>query len=682
MRLATRVRFGLARWLLKAGGLSIVPRWVTTSHILPTWRLLVQDGYKRNATVFACVTALAFDVPEPPLRVYDDDGQELGAHPLTRLLQRPNMLMAQRELLSILTAYAAIGGNSYAHIVKDRRGQPVELWPYHVGQIMPIPASGPDAPSWIDHYAFIDGDGNVTGPIDTTDIIHLKWPSVDPSQPWLALPPLAAVAAEVDATNEAMRYVRALLKNDAMPRTVLTTPPGAFPDPESIERMKEQFRERYGADYRGDVAILEEGVRIERMSLDMQQLAFDALMRVPESHIGAAFRVPLSVAGIGDDPTYANSEEAYRRYVQSTLSPLWAMWGDEFRLALGDPFGVTIRHDLSTIAVLQDDQNALATRAVQLFMGGLATRNEGRRYAGLPEVDGGDVYAVPNGLILLTGDHMQVVEPPASAAPMPAARIEDEQRALLRAWPRDQEKHTYALPAPHEQRNDPGDYVPPPIEDVAESIARRVRRYLSVQYRAAAAALRRLGSNEKVQIVDQLPLDSGAELSDIMRRFYGIIFERAWVNALGQIGVAIAFDLANPRIQEVLAELATRVRAVTDTTRDEIRAIVGLIAAEGISVDAAADQIAALAGIHSRKRAFTIAVTESADAYSRGSVLAWRESGQVDRKQWIAEPDACPLCTPLDGEIAELDRAFSDGTIHPPRHPHCRCALVPVLAEG
>ncbi len=181
--------------------------------------------------------------------------------------------------------------------------------------------------------------------------------------------------------------------------------------------------------------------------------------------------------------------------------------------------------------------------------------------------------------------------------------------------------------------------------------------------------------------VDQLGLDDGDVLQTLMRRFYPLLLEQAYGDAADLLAMDLVFDLDNPFVQEVLVELAQQVRRVADTTRQEIQDLIGRQADEGWSIDELADEIAKLGEIHSRNRAILIARTETAAAYSRGSLLAYQQSGQVAAVEWLATLDdlTSPECAALHGTRAELGEAFADGTFHPPRHPSCRCTLVPVL---
>ena len=397
---STRVRMWLARGLVKASTFSVVLPWVRESLLTPSFRALTDEGYKRNAAFFACVSALAMSFPEPPLVVWDgegDDAQRLASHPLRFLLRRPNPLMGEDELAIWTIVYMAIGGNAYWHKVRGKSGKVIELWPYHDGQIAPTPGG----PTWISGYEYDDGTGRKT-PIPVEDIVHFKWPAPDPRQPWMAQPPLAAAAREVDSDNEATRYLFAILKNDAIPRSVITTPAEVTLTPEEKMALKADFARKYGGDNRGEVAVLDGGGKLERMSLNIQELAFEALHRIPEARIAAALRVPPIVAGLNvglERSTYSNYGEAVRHFTLGTLVPLWRIIASEVEADLGSEFGgVATRHDLGQVQSLQEDKNAQWTRVDAALRAGWITVNEARRHTGHKEMPGGDVLLLPSGV--------------------------------------------------------------------------------------------------------------------------------------------------------------------------------------------------------------------------------------------------------------------------------------------
>ena len=177
-------------------------------------------------------------------------------------------------------------------------------------------------------------------------------------------------------------------------------------------------------------------------------------------------------------------------------------------------------------------------------------------------------------------------------------------------------------------------------------------------------------------------MDDGSALAALMRGLYPLLVEAAFTDATG-LGLSVAWDLDNPFVQDVLDALADQVVGVAETTKDEIRALVGRQAAEGWSLDELADAIQQAGVTRSASRATAIARTETTRAYSLGSLAAFEVSGQIDRVEWLTAQDekTCPICEPLDGRVVALGNPFDGGVYFPPAHPNCRCALLPVLKE-
>lgn len=454
MSIATRIRYAMAGALLgvKQSDIAFIPQWVKTSWLPATFKRLTAEGYKKNAAVNICLTKLALGYQQPRPIVKTLDGDLLPTHPLQKLLIRPNPQMSWRELALITAVYKGIGGQCYLHKVRAKGGMVVELWPFHTGQVRPVPGRY----EWVAGYEYSDGE-NDWKPIPKEDIVHLKWPIIDPDQPWMALSPLISMAREVDTDNEATRYQYALLHNDATPRTALRLPPGQRPmTPTEIERVKSSWRQRYGGDNRGDVALLEAGAEIVRTSLNMEELAFDALRKVPEARISAGFLIPPEYSGLTvglEHSTYNNVNEARRGFFEDTIQQLLALDGDELQHDLGADFGgdLVIEHDFSKVVALQENEDAKWVRAVSGWEKGLITQNEGRVHIGLAELPEGDVFKTA----------------PAPMLPPPAPQIIDvtpEKRRRLAA-------------------------KASPAQTITRRMEKAVQGYLAAQYEAAAQAV-------------------------------------------------------------------------------------------------------------------------------------------------------------------------------------------------
>lgn len=106
----------------------------------------------------------------------------------------------------------------------------------------------------------------------------------------------------------------------------------------------------------------------------------------------------------------------------------------------------------------------------------------------------------------------------------------------------------------------------------------------------------------------------------------------------------------------------------------------------------------------SRTRAELMSRTLTMWSYNEGAHQAYRESG-IAVEEWLTTEDdlLCPFCKALDGRRVRTEDTFvrrgapvwvKDGDggkkylnrsmpfdiQHPPLHPHCRCALLPVVA--
>jgi hypothetical protein len=89
-------------------------------------------------------------------------------------------------------------------------------------------------------------------------------------------------------------------------------------------------------------------------------------------------------------------------------------------------------------------------------------------------------------------------------------------------------------------------------------------------------------------------MDSGDTIAKLMQPFYQALLEDAFLDA-ADAGVEAVFDLANPYVQATLDALTKQIRAVAETTKDDIRLLVGRQAEEGWSSEELAKQIRAKA---------------------------------------------------------------------------------------
>lgn len=357
-----------------------------------TFKQIVQQGIYANGAVQGCIASYSMTLNEARL-VVKTNGTEQPQHPLQKILDRPNEAMSQSELLAFVATYMAAGGNVYLVKVRNSAGGVLGLYPYHDGQIHPVPSRW----EWIDHYEHtVDG---VPTPIDRRDVIQIKSHIIDPLKPHVGMSLILAAARGVDIYSEMERTIYSILKNDAMPKGVLSYPPGTTLNQETKDTLREMIGENHGGTNKGRLMVLSDGARYERMSFDLKELMADNIISKAEISICQAFRVhplvAMTYAGLTSS-TYSNMEEAFKQFTELTRVPIWTSWQQSLTRGFEGEFpGTTIEFDLSKVAALLPKAGEVQKQTVEEYKAGVITQNEARKRLGYDERPGGDTFAVP-----------------------------------------------------------------------------------------------------------------------------------------------------------------------------------------------------------------------------------------------------------------------------------------------
>jgi SPP1 gp7 family putative phage head morphogenesis protein len=149
-----------------------------------------------------------------------------------------------------------------------------------------------------------------------------------------------------------------------------------------------------------------------------------------------------------------------------------------------------------------------------------------------------------------------------------------------------------------------------------------------------------------------------------------------------EISLDGTFRLENPEVVAALEEFGLlRVTGMAEETIDQILRVLQNGTANGDHPRDIARAIRAQIDGMSATRAYTIARTETAHAYSYAALECYSRNG-VKKKEWLTAQDrkVDPPCPEYAAEGAINVRSkFGDVHDHPPAHPNCRCALIPNL---
>lgn len=689
MSMMERMRTALGMRLLTGSKavseVRFAPTWLKHAWSDVAFRLLAKEGYKANAAVYACIQAWAQAFPEPELGVRmldgDGDGEWLRDHPARALIARPNEAMGEDEFWAFVVTYMALGGNAYIWIERDRGGRPRALWPLHDGQMAPIPGASP-GDGWIKHYTYDDGSGGNPVIVPPEDVIHLRW-AIDPLQPTRGLSPLVAASRAVDTANEALRYQYALLKNDAVVSTLVSIkePVG----PARLAQLKQQFRDSFGGDNRGEVAFAEgSDMTIQRLGANLQELAIEALLNVPEANIAAAFEVPPGLAGLNvalQRPTGLGStgDTAVQEFTQRRLVPRWRRVASQFTVGLLRQFDddprLSMEFDTSRVQALREDEAALIGALNTATVAGWMLVAEARSRAGLEDLG-------PSTNVFLRS--FSVVEVPAGGQPAPV--VTDVQPA--------------ALPAPTDGADDAEDAdvidapeaagakaamrpfpqasakaSPPTRAEIDAMIAGLARRQRLSEAATRAIARELAALRDAVAATGDVTDAQMAPLRRALRALGETAASEAFVTVGDLIGQAVAFSPEAPGVRAILDAVGERIKGIEDVTRQRVAGYVAQATRDGMSIGQLGRLIREDAsGAFSRSRAETIARTETGTVYNSASAAGYRASGRVAMVR-VFDGDEDEPCKSANGALWTLDRAEAE----PLGHPNCTRAFAPVV---
>ena len=265
------------------------------------------------STVYACVRVIAETVASLPLHVYENT--ETGSrkavdHPLYRLLHDdPNADMTSFVLREVMLSHLLLWGNSYSQIVRSGRNQIVGLYP-----LLPdrMDVDRNSAGSLI--YSYVTGEGR-TAKLSAEEVLHIPGLGFDGV---VGYSPIALERNAIGLGIAAEEYGSKFFANGATPSGVLTHP-NTLKNPKGL---RESWNASFGGSANANrVAILEEGMRFERVSMPHNEAQFLETRKFQVSEICRVFRVPPHLVGDLEHATFSNIEHQSISFGVHTIRP-------------------------------------------------------------------------------------------------------------------------------------------------------------------------------------------------------------------------------------------------------------------------------------------------------------------------------------------------------------------------
>ena len=400
--------------------------WQKNRPLADLWdvRKFVEDGYRRNTVIFACVTEISTSFSQPPLKAWTVNSQNKEVdlppgHLLYLPLRKPNAKQSQRSLMRTFSVHGETAGNAYLFKVRARAGNVVNLNLLRPDAMRPIPDSNGEVTKFA--YGF---EPNIQI-LEAKDVIHEQL-NPDPLDPYRGLSPIAVLARMGDLDNAAADFLRAFFLNAGIPAGLLKYKERIGDDAE-LFRIKTRWRENYsGVKGWHEVGVLDADVEYQEIGSKADQLKLEAIFGETESRMCSVYGVPPILIGawIGlMRNTMANYGNARKSFYQETMQPKWANTADALTLGLAQEFGdyIQIGFDLEGIDALQEEKAGARKFALDSWNSGLGTKNECRKIVGWDQMPNGDVFKTKdNEGFAGADDDLTALQEAPDAEPVPA----------------------------------------------------------------------------------------------------------------------------------------------------------------------------------------------------------------------------------------------------------------------
>ena len=657
------------------------------------------DAFEVSFLVHACVNKIAKKVANTEFKLYKIGGRagkekiiEVKSHPLLDLLAQVNPYTTKFSMLDLTQTYLELLGNSYWYKARAEGGgkKILELWALRPNWVTIVQ----DETNYIKEYKYQMPNG-ATQIFKPEDIIHFK--QTNPKSSIYGLPTIKAAMDVVRSLIFATRWNMNFFNNSAIPDTLLISKTAMTPD------QKKEFREQWEDKYKGyknahKLGIMDGEVELKQLMMSMKDMEFDKLTATTTQQILVAFGVPEHVLGM-KGMNRAEAESQIYTFLSETIEPKIRAMIETLNEFLVPEFGENLYLDF------EDPTPENREAVVKEYESGLKSNwlliNEVRDREGLPPVKGGWDFYLPISVMPAGGSekHKEYnIIKGITEAEYKKHKEEKEQeklrkkvltgkRSLKLKMQLKSELVKYFI-ANHSK------LLRPFSDEQKKKWWEEHNAILKSDEKLFTVFARRLFKSQEDRIKEGLESQfTGKSITkavpelvnwDVENRIFFELTVPVFTDITKRRGeragslIGTKFELTKEVMDTIENKSMNFAKKVNETTKKKLRKELGEGISEGEGVPELSDRVSNIFKERRKYESVRIARTEVNSASNGAELEAYKQSGIIEKKEWLAEPDACEICAALDGETAKLKESFGEFDT-PPAHPNCRCTILPVI---
>lgn len=637
-------------------------------------------SYGQIGWLFAAVNRISQNIGSSEWKSFK--GEEVQQDSLAlNVLKHPNRFMSQYQLLWKSSAYLELTGKCFWYIAKDGIGRPKEIWCLNPLDVWVIP----DKDNFIKGYLYKAGAVEI--PLSVDEVIFINLP--DLLNPYGGKGPAQAAANNLEIDKYTSTYIKNFFYNDARPGGIVN-----FPDidPDEYDRAVEQYKDKHrGVENSGEILFTKGGaVTFTPININIKELDISNLKDNTRDGILGAFGVPKSIVGITDDVNRSTAEAAEYTFAMHTIKPLLhlfqdvlnnefvPMFGEDGELKFTDP--VPKNKDFVKAVVDTQTDKSITKNEARDILNKLMGWN-------LPHIAGGDVIYQA-----ISMQPLGTALPSLSQSKPPEVKPEES----IDESTKGAKKKIDIKRKSKFQNLDKEAYWKSFINKTDKWEKELSPIWKAIFQHQSEQVILNIKNNKSLKVLNQDDLLkfllSKGETEYMANKIFPILkklIEDKGNEIMDDLDVSVSFDLHNPMVTEYLEEYCGKqITNINATTEASIRAQLKAGELDGESIPKLCDRIGKYFDDTEQYRIERIARTEVIGASNNAALMGYKQSGVVDKKQWLTALDerTRPWHSEADGQIVGVDEKFiidgeemdcpGDGGASPENVVNCRCTLI------
>lgn len=374
-----------------------------------------------NADVFTAIQMIASDIASLPLQKHLHGVLE-HHNELSKLFNsKPNDFYNAYQLKFIMVANALLSGESFIEIIRDKQGEPINL--YHVKN-SDITYKQDKTTQFKLAYDISESSGKIRR-VKADNILHIKFFSLDGVS---GISPLTTLKEDLNTQKSSKKLLSNFFKNGTHSGGYLKYK-GSKLSGEARKNIRDEWQKaNAGTDEANKVIILDETMDFEQIQVDTEILKLVNTSNHSTEQVAKAFKIPRHRFGL--ETSNMNLEAMNMDYLISTLQPYLESISNEINFKLVDDSAIDfVRYHFNTDNYKTIDSETKVKNVRSQLEMGVINLNEARREFGLEALDGdmGEKHLVSLNYTTLNNlEELQL----SKAKNLPIQAVKDEDDSL------------------------------------------------------------------------------------------------------------------------------------------------------------------------------------------------------------------------------------------------------------